>query len=61
MWISNYYFSDYVEGTTMVFYTIGETYLIVLFCICFLLFIDGIVLTFDFEKGGYASKMRLLI
>lgn len=61
MWISNYYFSDYVYGSTYMFFTEGETYFIVLFCVCFVLFIDGIVLSFDSEYAGVVSKMRALV
>lgn len=43
------------------FYSIGLTYFIVLFSICLVLFIDGFVLSIDFKRGGYASKMRKLI
>lgn len=61
MWISNYYFSDHIVGTTMTFYTNGETYLVVIFCICFVLWVDGVMITFNFKRGGHASKMRKLI
>ena len=33
----------------------------VLFCSCFVLLIDGVVLSVDFERGGYASRIRRLI
>jgi len=61
MWISNYYFSDYVKGTTWIFFTNAETYFIVLFCCCIVLWIDGMVLSVDFDRGGYASRMRKLV
>lgn len=61
MWISNYHFSDYVTGDTYMFFTEGETYFIVLFCVCFVLCIDGIVLTFDSKYAGIINKMRILI
>jgi len=48
MWISNYYFSNYVKGTTWMFYTNAQTYFIVLFCCCLVLWVDGIVLSIDF-------------
>jgi hypothetical protein len=61
MWISNYYLSDYVNNTVMMFYTSGETYFVVLFGVCFVLIIDGIVLSIDFDRGNYISKMRKII
>lgn len=61
MWISNYYFSTYVIGDTYMFFTEGETYFIVLFCVCFILCVDGIVLTFDSKYSGVINKMRVLI
>jgi signal transduction histidine kinase len=61
MWISNYALSDYVEGTAFIAWTSIETYFIVLFCICLILFIDGVVVFMDFRKGSYASKMREIV
>jgi len=61
MWVSNSMVSPYVIGTVSVFYTNGETYFIVIFCCCLVLVVDGIVITIDFDRGGYASRMRLLI
>lgn len=63
MWFSNYYLPTYmyVTYTASMFYGIGLTYFIVLFSICLVLFIDGFVLSVDFKRGGYASKMRKLI
>jgi hypothetical protein len=58
MWISNYFLSPAVEGTVWIAYTTGETYLIVLFCIAFILFVDGIIVFLDYKRGSYASKMR---
>jgi hypothetical protein len=63
MWITNSYLQTYtwVSNTAATYFTIGETYFILLFSICFVLFVDGIVLSIDFERGGYSSKMRRLI
>jgi phospholipid-transporting ATPase len=61
MWISNYYFSDYVKGTTFMFYTSGETYFLVLFCVCAVLALDGVVLAFDQEHSGLLSKVRKIV
>ena len=61
MWISNYTFSTYLLGTVSVYFATPETYFVVIFCICFVLFVDGLVLSIDFERGGYASRMRKLI
>ncbi len=61
MWISNNFFSDNILGTTKVAWTSVKTYLTVLFCICLILFIDGIVVHIDFNRGGYSSKMRRVV
>lgn len=61
MWISNYNFSNYVIGNTYMFFTQAETYFIVLFCSCFVLCVDGIVLSFDSKYSGVINKMRILI
>ncbi len=61
MWISNFYFSEHILGTTYIAWTSGEVYFVVLFCTCFILFVDGIVIFIDFKRGGYISKMRDVI
>ena len=63
MWVSNSYFVTmmWVTNTTSMFYGIGNTFFIVLFSICFVLFVDGIVLSTDYERGGYSSRMRTLV
>lgn len=61
MWISNYALSDYVEGTAFIAWTSIETYLVVLLCICGILFVDGLVVFMDFRLGSYASKMREVV
>lgn len=32
-----------------------------LLCVCVVLFVDGIVVFLDFNRGGYASRMREII
>jgi phospholipid-transporting ATPase len=61
MWLSNYALSDYLRGTVSVFFTNGETYFIVIFCCCLVLLIDGSVISVDFNRGGYSSRMRKLV
>ena len=61
MWISNYNFSDYLRGSVRPFYENGETYFLVLFSSCVVRLVDGLVLSIDFERGGYASRIRRLI
>lgn len=51
----------WVSNTSYIYYTTGETYFILLFSVCLVLFIDGAVLSVDFERGGYSSRMRKLI
>ena len=43
------------------FFTSGETYFIVLFCICLVLAIDGIVLSLDSEHADVVSKLRNIV
>ncbi len=63
MWFSNSYLVMYtwVSNTAATYFTTGETYFILLFSVCLVLFIDGAVLSVDFERGGYSSRMRRLI
>lgn len=61
MWISNYAISENILGTVMISFQTGETYLLVLFCICVIIAIDGFVVFLDFDRGGYASKMRRIV
>jgi hypothetical protein len=61
MWISNYFLSDNIEGTVYIAWTSFETYLVVLFSVCVILFVDGLVVFLDFRNGSYASKMREIV
>ena len=60
-WLSNFALSPDIEGTASVGWTTAETYLVVLFCICIILFLDGVIVFIDFKRGSYASKMRQVI
>lgn len=60
-WVSNYALSPAIEGVPYISWTTGETYLVVLFCICVILFIDGVIVFIDFRRGSYASKMREVV
>jgi hypothetical protein len=50
MWFTNYYLVTYtwISDTALTFYTTGQTYFIVLFSVCLVLLIDGMVLSIDF-------------
>ena len=61
IWISNYALSDQIQGTILTSFQTGETYFLVLFCVCAILAIDGFVVFLDFDRGGYASKMRRIV
>jgi hypothetical protein len=61
MWISNYALTTYLQGTILIFYTNAETYFLVIFSCCMVLLVDGFVVSVDFNRGGYASRMRRLI
>ena len=59
MWISNYTLSNFMFlGVNEQAWQTAETYFIVLFCVCLILAIDGIVVFVDFRRGSLASKMR---
>jgi flagellar biosynthesis protein FlhB len=60
MWISNsvVILTDNMLGTPIVAWSSAITYFFVLFCCCFILFLDGVLITIDFHYGKYASKMR---
>lgn len=45
----------------MRFYSNPESYFLVLFAVCLVLFVDGLVVSVDFDRGGYASRMRRII
>jgi hypothetical protein len=61
MWVSNYALTVYMQGTAMKFFTTGDTYLIILFCICVVLVFDGVVLSFDSKSSGIIHKLRSII
>lgn len=61
MWISNYFLSYTIVNTTYMFYTSGETYFLVLFGLCVVLFVDGIVLTLDEDNSGLLRKVRNIV
>ena len=61
MWLTNFALTDYVYGTTKVAWTSLETYFVVLLCVCMVLFVDGIIVFVDFNRGGYTSRMREVI
>ena len=61
MWLTNFALTDYVYGTTRVAWTSLECYFIVLLCVCIILFVDGIIVFIDFNRGGYTSRMREVI
>jgi len=61
MWISNYALSNDVQDTSFIAWTTPQTYFVVLFCICIILFLDGVIVFIDFRRGSYASKMREVI
>jgi len=59
MWISNVALSNFMfQGVNETAWTTAETYFIVIFCVCLILSLDGIVVFVDFRRGSIASKMR---
>jgi hypothetical protein len=42
-------------------WTSAQPYFMVLLCTCVVLFLDGIILSIDFDRGGYISRMREVI
>ncbi len=63
MWISDVLIieTNKVEHTVSIYFETGETYFLVLLGICAILFVDGAVIFLDFTRGGYASKMRIIM
>lgn len=61
MWLTNFTITDYVYGTTVVAWSSIECYFVVLLCVCIVLFVDGLIIFTDFNRGGYASRMRKII
>ena len=61
MWISNYYLSYTIVNTTYMFYSSAETYFMVLYGLCLVLFLDGIVLALDEDNSGLLHKVRDII
>lgn len=61
MWISNYELSRYVEGVAYIAWTSAECYFYVLFSVCMILFVDGVVVWADFRRGSLASRMREIV
>lgn len=61
MWVSNIALSTYLAGSVSAFFTNAEAYFVVLFSSSLVLFIDGFVVSVDFNRGGYASRMRRII
>lgn len=61
MWVSDTSFSIYVQHSMLISYTTGNVYLVVIFCCCLVVCIDGYVVTVDFNRSRYASKMRIII
>lgn len=59
MWISNETLSNYMFlGVNETAWRTAETYLVVVFCTCLILGVDGVVVFVDFRRGSIASKMR---
>lgn len=61
MWISNWALSSNVEGVAYIAWTSAECYFVVLFSICMILFVDGLVVFLDFRKGALTSRMREIV
>jgi hypothetical protein len=63
MWFSNYVaiLSNNILGTNMILWHNYKSLFYQIFCLCLILFIDGIIVTINFDFGSYASKMRLAV
>lgn len=61
MWVTNFALTDNILGTTRVAWQSFECYFIVVLCVIIVLFVDGVVVFVDFQRGGYASRMREVI
>lgn len=61
MWLTNFTLTNNIYGTTVVAWSSVKCYLVVLLCVCIVLLVDGLVIFTDYNRGGYASKMREII
>jgi hypothetical protein len=61
MWISNYYLSYTIVGTTTMFFSSAETYFLVIFSTCLVLLVDGVILSIDYDNSGLLKRLRELI
>jgi hypothetical protein len=62
VWISNFYFSRYrIEGTIIMSFRAGTSYLSVLITSILMLAINGIIIYINFHKNKRLSKMQILM
>jgi len=62
VWISNYYFSRYrIEGTIIMSFRTGTSYLSVLIACILMLAINGIIIYVNFHKNKRLSKMQIIM
>lgn len=62
VWISNFYFSRYrIEGTIIMSFRTGTSYLSVLITSILMLAINGAIIYYNFYKSKRLSKMQVLM
>ena len=61
MWISSVFPTSMINHTTLMFFTSAETYFVVLYGVCMILFVDGFVISLDYDNSGTIKKLRDLI
>jgi hypothetical protein len=58
MWISDIFPVSAINHTTTMFFSSGQTYFTVLFGVCLILFLDGIIISVDYDNLGTIKKLR---
>lgn len=61
MWISNVFPSSVINGTIPMFYESASTYFVVIFGVCLILFIDGFIISIDYDNSGAIGKLRDIV
>ena len=61
IWISSVFPQSGINHTALIFFSSAETYFIVLFGCCLILFVDGFVISFDYDNSGVIKKLRDIV
>ena len=61
MWISDVFPTSAVNHTIRMFYESASTYFVVIFGVCLILFIDGFIISIDYDNSGAIGKLRDIV